>query len=131
MRVEGSSRTARFALALALATLSGTIACERRTSRTPSDLREEYLAAWHANDPDRAYALLSPTVRADVPLEGFRERWTIDREALDTTDVATPPPADETAIVYEGLTVHDQGIVLHWTKVGSEYRVVDGLPVVP
>lgn len=117
---------------LGLAAVSGlgtTASCKRATTPTPEKLRAAHLAAMKADDPEAAYALLSPRVQARVPKAEFVARWKAQKVEHDAMlKAAAAMPAAETMAVHEGTTVHEGGRVLRWTRVDDHYRVVDGLP---
>jgi hypothetical protein len=121
----GSSGGWVVALAAALA-LAG---CKPRGVRSPEKLRDVHLAALASDDPQQAYALLAPEVRASVPYAEFAERWeanVVEREATAAEAEALDPAAR--SAVLEGTTVHHGGHVLRWTRIGHGYVVLDGLP---
>ena len=121
------SRLALASLAVLVVALAP--ACKRATTPSPEKLRQAQLHAMKADDPNAAYALLSPEVQARVPKAEYVERWNdlkAERQAL-LSAAAAMPDAQATA-VREGTTVHEGGRVLSWTLVGDRYLVVDGLP---
>lgn len=112
-----------------LAALAGLAACGHRQARSPTRLRDAQVAAWKADDPAAAYALLSPELRAATSYEEFEARWKEDaaeHQAAVEQARALPPALSEP--IHGGTTVHPGGRVLTWTEVGDELLVSDGLP---
>lgn len=102
-----------------------------RGARSPEALRDAYAQALKRDDPDAAYALLSPELQARTPRAEFRARWqaqTRERAAAQTA-LASLPPAQRAAIA-GGQTVHGDR-VLTWVDVAGRYQIVDGLPGLP
>ncbi|HWB73521.1 MAG TPA: hypothetical protein VG755_01175, partial [Nannocystaceae bacterium] len=118
----------RFALVALLCALA-LPACKRKSTRGPEGLRDAWVAALAANDPQAAYGLLAPSVRARVPYQEFVARWKADtKQRADAVAQAKKLPDDLRVVAKNATTVHDGGIVLRWTHVGDDWLVVDGLP---
>jgi hypothetical protein len=122
------TRTCVIVIALLLAPAG----CKPRSPRSPEQLRERYAEALRKDDPEMAYALLSPEVQARVSPEEFAHRWraqakehALALEGIDGLDEAHAAP------VRKGTTVHAGGRVLRWAKVGDHYLIVGGLPHLP
>lgn len=114
------------ALALALP------ACRSsRGARSPEALRDAYAQALKRDDPDAAYALLSPELQARTLRAEFRARWQAQsaERAQAQTALASLPPAQRAAIA-GGQTVHGDR-VLTWAEVAGRYQIVAGLPGLP
>ena len=105
-----------------------TAGCQHsNAASSPRRLVQAHRAALQADDPHAAYALLSPQVRAKTPYDAFEARWKDDAKERKRT-LAAELPSTLPEPVYEGVTVHDGGHVLHWTQVDGRYRVTAGLP---
>lgn len=112
-------------VALALASLG----CASRGPRTPEALRQAHVAALAGDDAKAAYELLAPEVQAKVDPEAFAARWREDAELRrKTVTSAKALPDAEHVSARTATTVHPGGMVLHWTRSGRTWRVVDGLP---
>ncbi len=114
---------------LGLALLSG--ACRTSGARSPEALRDAYAQALRRDDPDAAYALLSPELQAATSPEIFRARWraqSAERKAAQATLTALPPAYR--APLPTGQTVHGKH-VLTWAEVGGTYQILGGLPGLP
>jgi len=123
-RVLGSG----LALGLGLSSL----ACAAGARRSPEGLRDAYAAALRSNDPDAAYALLSPEVQARTDVEQFRARWEANHDQHEAAlDAIAEIDADRKNPVLTGTTAHPGGVILHWTYTSLGFMVVDGLPGVP
>lgn len=106
-------------------------ACRTGGARSPEALRDAYTQALRRDDPDAAYALLSPELQAATSRAAFRARWraqTAERKAA-LTALATLPAAHQ-APVRGGQTVHGEH-VLAWAEVAGNYQIVGGLPGLP
>lgn len=105
------------------------MACGHAQSRSPSRLRDAQVAALQADDPQAAYALLSPELRAATPYEDFEARWKADgaehRAAVEAAGSLPPELLDP---LHGGTTIHAGGRVLAWTEVGDQLLVTEGLP---
>ncbi len=111
---------------VALALLS---ACERGGTRSPQAAREAYLTALRNDDPAAAYALLAPDVRARVEYASFKARWQADgAERKSTLAQAKAMAGGRAPTSHAATTVHADGVVLHWAKVGDRWLVTGGLP---
>lgn len=120
---------------MALCLLAGLalVGCACRTSgaRSPEALRDAYAQALRRDDPDAAYALLSPELQAATSRDAFRARWraqTAERQAALTALAALPPAYR--APIAGGHTVHGEH-VLTWAEVAGTYQIVGGLPGLP
>lgn len=100
-------------------------------ARSPEGLRDAYAQALKRDDPDAAYALLSPELQAHTPLGEFRARWRAQsgERAVARDELANLPPAQRAPIA-GGQTIHGDR-VLTWVKVGGRYQIVTGLPGLP
>ncbi|MBK9757288.1 MAG: hypothetical protein IPO88_28080 [Nannocystis sp.] len=101
------------------------------SARSPEALRDAYAQALRRDDPDAAYALLSPELQAATPRAAFRARWqaqTAERTAAQAA-LAALPPAQRAAIA-GGQTTHG-ALVLTWAEVAGHYQIVAGLPGLP
>jgi hypothetical protein len=107
--------------------LVGLAGCKRATTPTPQRLRAAQLAAMQGDDPEAAYALLSPAAQARTPKAEFVARFR-DQKAERAAMVTAAKAADASAPVLEGTTLHDGGRALSWTWIDDRYWVVDGLP---
>lgn len=115
-----------------VAVLLSPVGCKQRSPRSPEQLRARYAEAIRQDDPQMAYALLSPEVQARVSPEEFARRWrreakehALALEGIDTLDET------HAAAVRTATTVHAGGRVLHWAKVGDHYLIVGGVPQLP
>lgn len=116
---------------LAVACLGLTaVACKTKGgSSSPERLAAAHREALIADDPRAAYALLSPEARAKTPYASYEARWKTDAsERATTIEAARAMPEAQGGAVHSGTTVHDNGLVLHWTEAGGDYLVVSGLP---
>lgn len=107
-------------------------ACANSGARTPEDLRRRYAQALERDDPDAAYALMSPEIQAQISPEQFRKRWRSlkkeresSREAIESLDAA------HQKAVRGGVTVHDGRILLTWVDVAGTFMIASGLPSIP
>ncbi len=117
--------------ALALSAVSG-LGCASGPKRSPEGLRDAYAAALRTDDPDAAYALLTPDLQARTGIEAFRARWRDNSAAHKNAQKAIAElPDDRRAAVLTATTTHEGGLVLHWAHTSEGYLVVDGLPGVP
>lgn len=100
-------------------------------ARSPEALRDAYARALARDDPEAAYALLSPEVRATTPKEAFVARWKAQAEERAAAKAAldTLPPGLSPALK-AGETVHGES-VLRWVEVDGRYQIVEGLPGLP
>ncbi len=106
------------------------LACGPRHTATPDDLRDAWAKALRDDDPEKAWALLSPGAQAQIGKEAFLERWTRDREdhrAQLEAHEKFDPAADE-GVVLAGRTTHPGGAELRWVEVEGDYLVLAGLP---
>jgi len=111
------------ALALSLS------ACASRSIRSPEALRTAYADALERDDPEAAYALLSPELQAQMSLDAFKQRWS--EEAAEHEAAAADLealPEDRSAPLYKGTTVHSDGTILSWRASDQTYQVTAGLP---
>jgi hypothetical protein len=118
---------------VALCLLAGLLcgACRTSGARSPEALRDAYAQALRRDDPDAAYALLSPELQAATPRTTFRARWraqSAERKAAQNALAALPPAYR--APIAGGQTVHGKH-VLTWTEVAGTYQIVGGLPGLP
>lgn len=112
-------------LALALA------ACKHAGARSPEALRDAYAAALRRDDPDAAYALLSPALQATTTREAFRARWKASAgERAAALKAVDELPKTLQRPISGGQTVHGDR-VLTWAEVGGRYQIVQGLPGLP
>lgn len=106
-------------------------ACRTSGARSPEALREAYAQALRRDDPDAAYALLSPELQAATSRAAFRVRWKsqgAERKAAATALAALHPLYR--APIGSGQTVHGK-TVLTWAEVAGTYQIVGGLPGLP
>ena len=119
-------------LTVALLALLAVSACRgSRGARSPEALRDAYAQALKRDDPDAAYALLSPELQARTPRAEFRTRWKAqagERAAAQTA--LTNLPKAQHAAISGGQTVHADRI-LTWAEVAGGYQIVAGLPGLP
>ncbi len=101
-------------------------ACRHSGARSPEALRDAYKQALSKNNPEAAYALLSPELQATVPRSEFVARWNAHAEERAAAVRATVPAAMQ-APIRGGQTIHGNTI-LTWTFVGKRYQIVRGLP---
>lgn len=106
-------------------------ACRSSGARSPELLRDAYAQALRKDDPDAAYALLSPQVQATTTPEAFRARWQAQSaERSEATAALEALPKTHQRPIPGGQTVHGDR-VLRWAEVGGKYQIVDGLPGLP
>lgn len=105
------------------------LACKPNPRRGPEQLREAYLDALEADDPDAAYALLSPDVQARVSREEFKARW--DDQADERAAIIERGRAVDTEPVMSGTTAHPGGRVVRWVEVDGQFVIASGLPGIP
>jgi len=106
-------------------------ACRPTGARSPEALRDAYAQALRRDDPDAAYALLSPELQAATSREAFRARWQAqpgERKAALAALAALPPA--HRAPIAGGQTVHGARL-LTWVEVAGTYQIVGGLPGLP
>lgn len=106
-------------------------ACRGGGARSPETLRDAYALALRQDDPDAAYALLSPELQAATSRDAFHARWRAqagERKAAQTA-LAGLPPAYRSPII-GGQTVHGEHILV-WAEVAGNYQIVGGLPGLP
>jgi hypothetical protein len=115
-------------LLLGLALLA---ACRASGARSPEALRDAYAQALRRDDPDAAYALLSPELQAATPRAAFQARWKAQaaERAQAQRDLAALP-APYRRPIPGGQTVHGDR-VLTWVEVGGRYQILHGLPGLP
>lgn len=112
--------------AVALASVAG---CTPRGSRSPEAARDAYLDALRKDDPQAAYALLAPDVRARVDYPSFLARWKADgAERKATLEAAKAIDRSRVVAGHTATTVHDDGVVLRWAKLDDRWFVTGGLP---
>jgi len=106
-------------------------ACSASGARSPEALRDAYAQALRRDDPDAAYALLSPELQAATSREAFRARWKAQASERKTAlaALASLPPAYHAPIA-GGQTVHGEHILV-WAEVAGTYQIVGGLPGLP
>lgn len=113
-------------LALALPSVAG---CAPRGSRSPEAARDAYLDALRKDDPEAAYALLAPDVRARVDYASFLARWKADgAERKATLDAAKAIDRGRVVAGHTATTVHEDGVVLQWAELDDRWFVTGGLP---
>ncbi|GEM_PF-1281994 len=117
-----------------IALIVGVAACAGQGARTPEELRDAYVKALRENDADAAYVLLSPELQAKIDTKHFRQRW--QASASERTMVLKSHDAQKTSgtlapAVRSGITTHEGGHSLLWTKTGDRYVVTAGLPGIP
>lgn len=96
---------------------------------SPERLVAAHQQALIKDDPQAAYALLSPEAQAKTPYDAFAARWRADAaERSATVEAAREMPPDQRGVTRSGSTVHPGGHVLQWTEVGGRYVVTAGLP---
>jgi hypothetical protein len=116
----------RWVTAVALASLVG---CTPRGSRSPEAARDAYLEALRKDDPEAAYALLAPDVRARVDYSSFLARWKADvAERKATLEAAKAIDHGRIVAGHTATTVHADGVVLQWAKLDDRWYVTGGLP---
>lgn len=121
----------RLSLCLATSLAAGGVACTSSGARSPEALRDAYAQALRRDDPDAAYALLSPELQAATSRKAFRARWKAQaRERKAAQAAIAGLPAPYRAAVSGGQTVHGDR-VLTWAEVAGRYQIVDGLPGLP
>ena len=106
-------------------------ACRGGAARSPEALRDAYAVALRRDDPDAAYALLSPELQAATSRDAFRARWRAqagERKAA-VTALAKLSPAYQSPLV-GGQTVHGEHVLV-WAEVAGNYQIVGGLPGLP
>ncbi len=113
-------------LSLALPFAAG---CKPNPRRGPEQLREAYLDALEANDPDAAYELLAPDVQARVSREEFRARW--ESQADERAKLIEQGRSVETDPIMSGTTAHPGGRVVRWVEVDGQFVIASGLPGIP
>ncbi len=121
----------RLALCLTLCAALGVSGCRSSGARSPEALRDAYAQALRRDDPDAAYALLSPELQAATTRAAFRARWkaqAAERKAAQAA-ISGLAPAYRAAVP-GGQTVHGDR-VLTWVQVAGHYQVVHGLPGLP
>jgi hypothetical protein len=124
-------RHQQFSLALLGAVLM-TMGCAAGAKRSPEGLRDAYAAALRADDPDAAYALLSPDVQARTDIATFRERWKKNKSQHEAAlEGISKIDDDRQTAVLTGTTTHEGGVLMHWTYTSLGFLVVDGLPGIP
>ncbi len=107
-------------------------ACASTAARSPEDLRRRYAQALERDDPDAAYALLSPGVQAKISPEAFRKRWRSLKKERETSRKALnqlDPPHQKP--IRGGVTTHHKRDMLTWVDVGGNYVIAAGLPSIP
>jgi len=107
-------------------------ACASSGARSPEELRRRYAQALQRDDPDAAYALMSPEIQAQTGPKQFAERWRslkkereTSREAINTLDAA------HQKAIRGGVTIHMERILLTWVDVGGTLMIASGLPSIP
>lgn len=106
--------------------------CASAGARTPEAAIAALRRAESTRDPKAAYALLSPTARASVDYAAFEKRWTAATAASASPEkVAATPKTTLVATTHGATTIHDDGLVLRWAKIGRQWMVVWGLPPAP
>lgn len=120
------------ALAFLALALLATPACKTGGgARSPEALRDAYAKALARDDPEAAYALLSPELRATTSKEAFVLRWKSQAEERSAAKAALDTlPKTLQAPQLAGETTHD-GAVLTWAMVSGRYQIVSGLPGLP
>lgn len=128
------TRRVQFSLVAACLLLGSVLvsACASSGARTPEDLRRRYAHALERNDPDAAYALMSPEIQAQISPKQFAERWRSLKKERETSRkaIADLDTAHQKAI-RGGVTVHDERILLTWVDVGGNFMIASGLPSIP
>ncbi len=106
-------------------------ACKTGGARNPEALRDAYAQALRRDDPDAAYVLLAPELRATTTRAAFKARWKAQTREREAAALALQSlPKTHRAAVLGGHTVHGDRI-LTWAQVAGRYQIVDGLPGVP
>lgn len=113
----------RLAGALVVIVVGG---CASTGARTPDAAIAALQRAESTKDAKAAYALLAPHVRAELDAAAFQARWT---KAADGASKRAKPST--VATTHGATTLHDDGVVLRWAKMGRQWMVVSGLPPAP
>ena len=104
-------------------------ACASRPLRSPEALREAYADALERDDPKAAYRHLSPELQATMSVDEFEQRWRAEAAGHEAAAAELEAlPAERSAPLYRGTTVHSDGSILSWRHSGDGYQVTDGLP---
>lgn len=104
-------------------------ACGPRHSATPEDLRRAWAKSLRDDDPEAAWALLSPQAQARIGKEAFMARW--ERDAGDrkaALQASKDLSGARATPVLGGRTTHPGGETLTWVRLGDGYYVSSGLP---
>jgi len=106
------------------------IACARQAPSiaSPEELRKAYAQALVDDDPDQAYALLSPELQTLTPRSEFRKNWKARAKERTTTlqeiNLTNDLHQDESLVAKTWF----QGRQLIWKYMDGEFWLVGGLP---
>lgn len=113
-----------------LGALLFTLACGHGP-RSPQALMRAYDQALRDDDPHRAYALLSPDLRARTSEAAFVERWKKNRPELLAEREAQAREQPPTFGLARAVTHHPGGARVEWVEVDGRFLATSGLPGAP
>ena len=102
----------------------------------PATLGATYRAALSDDDPARAWELMAPEARAATDRSTFNRRWEETRRERQA--LAASPPLEQApegagapATWLEGVTIHERGRRVTWTRVDGAFVATGGLGELP
>ena len=112
---------------------SSPLACLPSPTTTPERLRHAYQRALVEDQPEQAYALLSPDLQKKTSLPEFKKQWENNAQERKASLLALQDKQarSDHPTVYGGTTQYADGKSLLWTRKDNRYLVVSGLPGQP
>lgn len=105
--------------------------CQSPSLSSPEDLRNAYLEALSNNDPDQAYALLSPDLQAITDLQDFRNNWQSHTKERATTLQTMQDSGENKGLRSLTAKTWYRGRQLTWRSVNGKFWLANGLPGMP
>ncbi len=104
-------------------------ACSSSHTPTPQRLRAAYLKALEKDDPEGAYRLLDPQLRAQLSLEEFKSQWEANQpfHAATIAEIQAVRP-EKSHVALQATALYRGGKSLRWAQIGPQYLIVSGLP---
>ena len=118
-------RCVRLLVCLWVGALSSSVGCAHDPN--PSELATRYKEALSTDDPELAWALMSPEARAVTNREEFERRWETSRDARRVlATITTPDDTSPPNLWLEGVTMHSSDRRVRWTEVDGVFIATGG-----